>query len=41
MHAQDIFNLLPNTSAEAVPTSLAVKSNDMMGAIYVAALIRR
>jgi 26S proteasome regulatory subunit N8 len=37
---QDIFNLLPNMNVEALSTSLAVKGNDMMAAIYLASLIR-
>jgi hypothetical protein len=37
---QDIFNLLPNMNVEALTTSLAVKGNDMMAAIYLASLIR-
>jgi hypothetical protein len=37
---QDIFNLLPNANVDALSGSLAVKGNDMMAAIYLAALIR-
>jgi hypothetical protein len=37
---QDIFNLLPNMNVETLSTSLAVKGNDMMAAIYLASLIR-
>mmetsp|Transcript_6469 Transcript_6469/g.11038 ORF Transcript_6469/g.11038 Transcript_6469/m.11038 type:complete len:331 (-) Transcript_6469:468-1460(-) len=39
-HLQDIFNLLPNMSVESMSKALAVKSNDMMLAIYLASLIR-
>ncbi|WIA38270.1 hypothetical protein OEZ86_001610 [Tetradesmus obliquus] len=39
-YLQDIFNLLPNMNVEALSTSLAVKGNDMMAAIYLASLIR-
>lgn len=39
-YLQDVFSLLPNMSVAALPSSLAVKSNDMMLAIYLAALIR-
>lgn len=37
---QDMFNLLPNMSAEHLSSALAVKSNDMMAVVYLAALIR-
>lgn len=37
---QDIFNLLPNMNVELLAKSLAVKSNDMMLAIYLSSLIR-
>lgn len=37
---QEIFNLLPNMSVEALSKSLAVKSNDMMQVIYLSSLIR-
>jgi len=37
---QDVFNLLPNLSQEALIRSFAIKTNDMMLAIYLAALIR-
>lgn len=37
---QDIFNLLPNLNVEELVKSLAVKTNDMMLAIYLASLIR-
>lgn len=39
-YLQDMFNLLPNMSAEHLSSALAVKSNDMMGVVYLAALIR-
>lgn len=39
-YLQDIFNLLPNMSVDALSTSLAVKSNDMLLVIYLAALVR-
>jgi len=37
---QDIFNLLPNLSVEALVKAFAVKTNDMMLAIYLSSLIR-
>lgn len=37
---QDMFNLLPNMSVEALSHSLAVKSNDMLFVVYLASLIR-
>ncbi len=37
---QDIFNLLPNTSVDALVHSLAVKTNDMALVVYLASLIR-
>lgn len=37
---QDMFNLLPNMSAAHLSSALAVKSNDMMAVVYLAALIR-
>lgn len=39
-YLQDVFNLLPNMNVESLAKSLAVKSNDMMLAIYLSALIR-
>mmetsp|Transcript_16478 Transcript_16478/g.41087 ORF Transcript_16478/g.41087 Transcript_16478/m.41087 type:complete len:331 (-) Transcript_16478:1344-2336(-) len=39
-HLQDIVNLLPNMNVESLSKSLAVKSNDMMLAIYLSSLIR-
>lgn len=38
---QDVFNLLPNLSVDELLTSFAVKSNDMMLAVYLASMIRR
>merc|ERR1719352_1425362 len=37
---QDIFNLLPNVSVEALIKAFAVKTNDMMLAIYLSSIIR-
>lgn len=37
---QDIFNLIPNLNVEALVRSFAIKTNDMMLAIYLASLIR-
>ena len=37
---QDVFNLLPNMNVEALSQSLAVKGNDMLSVIYLAALVR-
>ena len=37
---QDMFNLLPNLSSEEMVRSFAVKTNDMMLAIYLSSLIR-
>lgn len=37
---QDALNLLPNASAEHLTGALAVKGNDMMAVVYVAALAR-
>jgi len=39
-HVQDIFNLLPNLSHQALVRSFAVKTNDMLLAIYLSSLIR-
>lgn len=39
-HLQDALNLLPNMNAAGLSRSLAVKSNDMMMAVYLASLIR-
>ena len=42
MHdVQDVFNLLPNLSVEELLRSFAIKSNDMMLAVYLASMIRR
>lgn len=37
---QDIFNLLPNLKVEALVKAFAVKTNDMMLAIYLSSIIR-
>ena len=37
---QDIFNLLPNTSADLFVKSTFVKTNDQMLVVYLAALVR-
>eukprot|EP01094_Clydonella_sp_ATCC50884_P015032 TRINITY_DN2560_c0_g1_i1.p1 TRINITY_DN2560_c0_g1~~TRINITY_DN2560_c0_g1_i1.p1 ORF type:complete len:330 (-),score=120.54 TRINITY_DN2560_c0_g1_i1:125-1114(-) len=37
---QDIFNLMPNLNADEVVRSFAIKTNDMMLAIYLSSLIR-
>lgn len=37
---QDIFNLLPNLNVEELVQAFAVKTNDMMLAIYLASVIR-
>lgn len=37
---QDVFNLLPNLSVEELLRSFAIKSNDMMLAVYLASMIR-
>lgn len=39
-HLQDVFNLLPNLSVEELLKSFAIKSNDMMLAVYLASMIR-
>ncbi|KAL3159809.1 26S proteasome non-ATPase regulatory subunit 7 A [Trebouxia sp. C0009 RCD-2024] len=39
-HLQDVFNLLPNLSVEELLRSFAIKSNDMMLAVYLASMIR-
>ncbi len=36
----EIFNLLPNTSGEEIVKAFAVKTNDMMVAVYLSSLIR-
>lgn len=35
-----MFNLLPNMSASSLAGALAVKSNDMMGLVYLASITR-
>ena len=37
---QDIFNLLPNLNVEELVQAFAVKTNDMMLAIYLSSIIR-
>jgi len=37
---QDIFNLLPNLNVEALVKAFAVKTNDMMLAVYLSSIIR-
>ena len=37
---QDIFNLLPNLNVEQLVKAFAVKTNDMMLAIYLSSIIR-
>ena len=37
---QDIFNLLPNVDVEELVKAFAVKTNDMMLAIYLSSIIR-
>mmetsp|Transcript_10107 Transcript_10107/g.11515 ORF Transcript_10107/g.11515 Transcript_10107/m.11515 type:complete len:341 (+) Transcript_10107:1-1023(+) len=37
---QDMFNLLPNLNVESLVRSFAVKSNDMMLAVYLSSIIR-
>ncbi|KAL0052935.1 hypothetical protein WJX82_010031 [Trebouxia sp. C0006] len=39
-HLQDVFNLLPNLSVKELLKSFAIKSNDMMLAVYLASMIR-
>jgi len=39
-HFQDIYNLLPNLNVEEMVRAFAVKTNDMMLAIYLSSLIR-
>lgn len=38
--SQDVFNLLPNLNVEELVKAFAVKTNDMMLAIYLASVIR-
>jgi len=37
---QDVFNLLPNTNVDELVKAFAVKTNDMMLAIYLSSIIR-
>ena len=37
---QDVFNLLPNLHVESLVKAFAVKTNDMMLAVYLASIIR-
>ena len=37
---QDVFNLLPNTDVDSLVKAFAVKTNDMMLAIYLGSIIR-
>ena len=39
-HLQDVFNLLPNVHVDKLAQAFAVKTNDMMLAIYVSSIIR-
>ncbi|RKP11817.1 26S proteasome nonATPase regulatory subunit 7 putat [Piptocephalis cylindrospora] len=39
-HLQDIFNLLPDLSSPRSTEAFAIKTNDSMAAIYLAALVR-
>merc|ERR1712054_42677 len=39
-HMQDVFNLLPNLSIDAMVKAFSVKTNDMMVVIYVSSMIR-
>jgi len=39
-HMQDVFNLLPNLSLDAMVKAFSVKTNDMMVIIYVSSMIR-
>ncbi|KAK1265617.1 putative 26S proteasome non-ATPase regulatory subunit 7 [Acorus gramineus] len=39
-HLQDVFNLLPNLNVNELIKAFAVKTNDMMLAIYLSSLIR-
>ena len=39
-HLQDVFNLLPNLNVNQLVKSFAVKTNDMLAVVYLAALIR-
>merc|ERR1712194_328645 len=37
---QDVFNLLPNSNVEELVKAFAVKTNDMMLAVYLSSIIR-
>jgi 26S proteasome regulatory subunit N8 len=37
---QDVFNLLPNLNVEELVKAFAIKTNDMMLAVYLASVIR-
>mmetsp|Transcript_10919 Transcript_10919/g.20629 ORF Transcript_10919/g.20629 Transcript_10919/m.20629 type:complete len:100 (+) Transcript_10919:218-517(+) len=37
---QEAFNLMPNLNVEEVDKAFAVKTNDMMMAMYIASLVR-
>merc|ERR1712137_1245563 len=37
---QDVFNLLPNLNVEELVKAFAVKTNDMMLAVYLSSIIR-
>ena len=37
---QDVFNLLPNTDVDSLVKAFAVKTNDMMLAVYLSSIIR-
>jgi len=37
---QDVFNLLPNTNVDELVKAFAVKTNDMMLAMYLSSIIR-
>merc|ERR1711934_25732 len=39
-HMQDVFNLLPNLSIEAMIKAFSVKTNDMMVVVYLSSMIR-
>ena len=37
---QEAFNLMPNLNVEEIDKAFAVKTNDMMMAVYIASLVR-
>merc|ERR1711988_1129964 len=39
-HMQDVFNLLPNLSLDAMVKAFSIMTNDMMVIIYVSSMIR-